>query len=132
MRVAACAVILRQNRVLLGRRSQTRSYYPGAWDLFGGHVEPFEQPEATIIRELTEELGIVAVQPKLLCIAPEPRPDTHGLGEFHVFLVTDWIGEPNLNNEEHERIAWFSQEEISGLNLADNAIIALLNSVFSR
>jgi 8-oxo-dGTP pyrophosphatase MutT (NUDIX family) len=48
-------LIIQGERVLLGRRSSSRTFYPNVWDVFGGHVEPGEQPVETLIRELQEE-----------------------------------------------------------------------------
>lgn len=33
------ALIIRSQRILLGQRSARREFYPGVWDVFGGHVE---------------------------------------------------------------------------------------------
>ena len=32
-------------------------FYPGVWDLFGGHIEGKESPEDALRREAMEELG---------------------------------------------------------------------------
>src|ERR671922_1793664 len=44
--------------ILLGKRSASRADYPGVWDVPGGHCEPGETPEQTLVRELQEELGV--------------------------------------------------------------------------
>lgn len=129
MRVAACAVIVCQGRVLLGRRSHNRSYYPGSWDLFGGHVEPDEHPDTTLIRKLSEELGIVPVDARAVLVESEPKPEANGQGEFHVYLVERWIGEPRLRNSEHDQLGWFTLTEAAGLDLADKAILDVLGHV---
>ena len=50
----------RHGRVLLVHRSPTRHWYPDTWDLPGGHVEVEESPLEALVRELGEELGILA------------------------------------------------------------------------
>ena len=52
------AMIVRAQKILLGKRSAARQFYPDVWDLFGGHVEPGEALEQTLVRELQEELDI--------------------------------------------------------------------------
>ena len=129
MRLAACAVIFRANRVLLGRRAASRSYYPGAWDIFGGHVLADETPAMGVVRELEEELGIQAVVAGPALVMSEPNPDTHGPGEFHVFLVREWHGEPALSNDEHDALGWFTLAEAAALALTDPAIVQVLEQV---
>ncbi len=58
MRIGVGAFIVSDGRVLLGLRAHDRDFYPGVWDVFGGHVEVGESKEAALRRELDEELGI--------------------------------------------------------------------------
>ncbi len=58
--VQVAGVILhRAGRVLLQHRDDRPDIvWPGAWAIFGGHVEPGEEPEAAARREIDEELGL--------------------------------------------------------------------------
>jgi mutator protein MutT len=53
------AVIEREGRVLVGQRKAGGSH-AFKWEFPGGKVEVDETPEAAVLRELTEELGIRA------------------------------------------------------------------------
>ncbi len=55
--VAAVALIDADGRVLLARRPEGKPM-AGLWEFPGGKVEPGETPEAALMRELREELGI--------------------------------------------------------------------------
>ncbi|MDA0962062.1 MAG: NUDIX domain-containing protein, partial [Proteobacteria bacterium] len=55
--VSAVALIDADGRVLLAQRPEGKSM-AGLWEFPGGKVEPNETPEAALIRELHEELGI--------------------------------------------------------------------------
>ena len=64
--VAACALIDADRRVLIAQRPEGKPM-AGLWEFPGGKVEPGEAPEDTVIRELSEELGVMVTKP---CLAP--------------------------------------------------------------
>ena len=126
------ALILGSGRILLGLRAAERVFYPDVWDMFGGHVEPGEAHEQTLIRELEEELGITPTQWTFLetltfdlAAAADEPPE---LLTVHLYLVTAWTGTPvNMQPEEHSTIGWFSVEEAGELPLADASYPVLFN-----
>ena len=118
------ALIVRSGSILLGRRSAEREFYPDVWDLFGGHVEPGEEHEQTLVRELEEELGITPAKWSFLETLTVDLPSVDSsppdLLIVHIYLVTDWTGTPvNMQAEEHSTIGWFSAAEAVRLELAD-------------
>jgi 8-oxo-dGTP diphosphatase len=118
------ALIVRSGKILLGQRTAERVFYPNVWDMFGGHVEPGEGQEQTLVRELEEELGITPTRWTFLethrIDLPSSTDELPGLLIFHLYLVTDWTGTPvNMQPEEHSTIGWFSVEEAALLPLAD-------------
>lgn len=111
------ALIIQSQKFLLGLRSPAREFYPNVWDVFGGHVEPGEGHEQTLIRELQEELGITPTEWNYV------ETITAGTGAdlltLHLYLVTAWTGTPNNRQlEEHSTIDWFTLEEAVALPLA--------------
>lgn len=124
------ALIIQGQRILLGQRSATRPFYPGVWDVFGGHVEPGEQQDQTLLRELQEELSITPTQwtyletsTHSLPASPNEPSDTLTV---HLYLVTAWDGTPvNCQTEEHSEIGWFSLAQAIQLDLADAAYLTL-------
>lgn len=116
------ALIIQSQKILLGQRSATRKYYPNVWDLFGGHMEPGEGAEQTLVRELEEELGIAPTQWTFLETIHKPSEQL----TLHLYLVTQWIGTPvNRQPDEHSFINWFTLAEASQLSLADPSYPAL-------
>jgi ADP-ribose pyrophosphatase len=114
------ALIIQSQRVLLGLRSATRTFYPDVWDMFGGHVEPAEGHEETLVRELQEELGITPTQWKYLETLTLFQSESSDPWKVHLYLVTTWKGTPfNRQPEEHSVIHWFSLAEAAQLRLAD-------------
>ncbi|TLZ75761.1 MAG: NUDIX domain-containing protein [Methanobacteriota archaeon] len=61
--VTSTGLIVRGDRVLLGRRTST-TRFAGMWDAFGGHLVPCEEPAMALVRELEEELGIRVKGPR--------------------------------------------------------------------
>jgi isopentenyldiphosphate isomerase len=48
-------------RMLLQKRNQDKDIQPGKWDTsVGGHIDSGENHETAVVRELAEELGVVA------------------------------------------------------------------------
>ena len=79
--VAACALVDADNRVLLAQRPEGKPL-AGLWECPGGKVEPGETPEETVIRELSEELG---VETKVECLAPLTFA-SHSYADFHLLM----------------------------------------------
>ena len=118
------ALIVQSQKILLGKRSAERKLYPDVWDMFGGHVEPGEATDQTLVRELQEELGITPTQWTFLETLTMPLPTQDGEPAddlvAHIYLITAWTGMPvNRQPEEHSVIDWFSQAQANELPLAD-------------
>ncbi len=79
--VAACALIDKDNRILLSKRPEGKAL-AGLWEFPGGKVEQGETPEETLVRELREELGI---ETKVPCLAPLTFA-SHTYETFHLLM----------------------------------------------
>ncbi len=122
--VCVAAVLRRSDRVLLCHRRLDRAWYPDVWDLPGGHVEAGERPEQALIRELREELGVVAavVGTPLASL----RDDEAGI-DLALSAVDQWEGEiANRAPEEHDELRWVGPEALATLDLAHPAYLELL------
>lgn len=101
--VAAAALIDADGRVLLAQRPEGKAM-AGLWEFPGGKIDPGETPEAALIRELHEELGIGTWES---CLAPLSFA-SHGYESFHLlmplFACRKWEGTPRP--AEGQRLAW--------------------------
>jgi 8-oxo-dGTP diphosphatase len=101
--VAACALIDADGRVLIAERPAGRSM-AGLWEFPGGKVEAGETPEASLIRELQEELGITVREE---CLAPLTFA-SHAYADFHLlmplYVCRRWEGV--VRAQEGQTLAW--------------------------
>jgi 8-oxo-dGTP diphosphatase len=123
--VAACALVDRDGRILLARRPEGKAM-AGLWEFPGGKMNPGETPEAALIRELREELGIDVAS---TCLAPFAFA-SHGYAKFHLlmplFLCRRWKGLPQPR--EGQTLAWVRPEKLSDYKMpeADRPLVPLL------
>jgi 8-oxo-dGTP diphosphatase len=126
--VAALALIDADNRVLIARRPEGKSM-AGLWEFPGGKLEDAETPEAAVIREAAEELGIVIDQS---CLAPFAFA-SHGYDDFHLlmplFVCRKWRGTPVARH--HAATAWVRPARLRDYAMppADAPLVALLQDL---
>jgi 8-oxo-dGTP diphosphatase len=126
--VVACALIDPDGRVLLAQRPPDKAM-GGLWEFPGGKVEPGETPEATLIRELAEELGI-AVQEA--CLAPFTFA-SHAYTDFHLlmplYVCRRWEGTPRAL--EHAALKWVRPKEMGDYPMpaADLPLVPMLRDL---
>ena len=101
--VAAAALVDADGRVLICQRPEGKSL-AGLWEFPGGKLEAGETPEACLIRELEEELGIAV---KADCLAPFVFA-SHAYEDLHLlmplYLCRRWEG--FVQRREHADLAW--------------------------
>jgi 8-oxo-dGTP diphosphatase len=123
--VAAVALIDRDGRILLAQRPEGKSL-AGLWEFPGGKVEQGETPEAALIRELHEELGIETWSS---CLAPLTFA-SHAYEHFHLLMplyaCRRWEGVPIPR--EGQALAWVNAGELSNYPMppADIPLIPIL------
>lgn len=123
--VAACALVDPDGRVLVTRRPPGKDM-AGLWEFPGGKVEPGETPEATLVRELREELGI---DTRSACLAPLTFA-SHAYDSFHLlmplYVCRTWEG--IVQPLEGQGLKWLRPRDLRGLDMppADAPLIAPL------
>jgi 8-oxo-dGTP diphosphatase len=126
--VAACALIDADGRVLLAQRPSGKSM-AGLWEFPGGKVDPGESPEASLIRELNEELGIVVQES---CLAPLSFA-SHRYADFHLlmplYVCRRWEG--IVRAREAQQLAWVRPGRLRDYPMppADAPLIAHLTAL---
>lgn len=116
----ALALLVREGQVLMVHRHPDRQFYPDCWDLPGGHIEVGETPGDAARRECSEEIGVTVGGLRAMSMAC-----SNPLLETHVFVVDSWDGEPrNMAPAEHDAIRWVDIDDLTELDLADDAALA--------
>lgn len=123
--VSAVALIDVDGRVLLAQRPPGKSM-AGLWEFPGGKVEDGETPEAALIRELHEELGI---NTWASCLAPLTFA-SHAYDDFHLlmplFACRRWEGTPQAR--EGQVLKWARAQDLRDYPMpaADIPLIPIL------
>lgn len=123
--VVAVALVDADGRVLVSERPAGKQL-AGLWEFPGGKVETGERPEATLIRELAEELGIAVEEP---CLAPLTFA-SHAYPDFHLlmplYVCRRWEGTPC--SLEGQALKWVRPKALRDLAMppADAPLIPFL------
>ncbi|MES2173188.1 MAG: (deoxy)nucleoside triphosphate pyrophosphohydrolase [Pseudomonadota bacterium] len=126
--VVAVALIDADGRVLLQQRPPGKAM-AGLWEFPGGKVEPGETPEAALVRELEEELGI---ETHGSCLAPATFA-SEALGQKHLLLLLyvcrKWKGVPEARHAT--ALKWLKPAQMYALDMppADLPLIGLLEAL---
>jgi 8-oxo-dGTP diphosphatase len=123
--VVACALIDVEGRILLAQRPPGKSM-AGLWEFPGGKLAEGETPEAALIRELREELGI---ETREACLSPLFFA-SHAYEKFHLlmplYVCRKWEG--RVAPREGQALAWVRPQKLAEYKMppADIPLVALL------
>lgn len=128
MTVVAAALVDASGQILLQQRAPGRAM-AGLWEFPGGKVESGETPEAALVRELAEELGIAVAEADLrpACFASARVGDRHMV--LLLYICRDWQGEPQALDAS--ALAWVTVADMRALAMppADIPLIELLDAL---
>ena len=126
--VSAVALLDADNRVLLAQRPEGKSM-AGLWEFPGGKIDPGETPEAALIRELDEELGIDTHES---CLAPIGFA-SHAYDDFHLlmplYVCRRWKG--TVTPQEGQEVTWVRPMRLGDYPMppADKPLIAMIRDI---
>ena len=120
------AIIEREGRFLLGKRSPLRLSAPGYWCPISGRVEAGESRADAVVREVREETGL-----RVSALCEVAQCDTHdGTAVIHWWRTLLLDDSPaRLANDEHTELAWLTPEELQSLEPTFPEDIAILLGV---
>ncbi len=118
LRCAGALIVDDDGRLFIQRRSPDRRLFPDCWDIVGGHLEPGEEVEDALRREVTEETGWTVAQ--VLGQVGEYRyVGDDGLPR----IESDWLvrvdgdlGRPRLEVGKHTEFRWLTEADLDLLD----------------
>lgn len=121
--VVAAALIDPRGKVLVQQRPPGKSM-AGLWEFPGGKIETGEVPEAALVRELHEELGIAAGALTPLSFASETLNERHLV--MLLYLCREWTGTPEAIHAS--AVQWIDPAELYNLPMPP-ADLPLISSI---
>ncbi len=117
-----------KNEVLLQKKDLGYPWFPGKWCLFGGGIEPGEDPMQTLIREIEEELGS---QPSEVRLFKKTRyyenyfTNRKREGDWYVYSG-NFVGKvSDISLREGGGFAFFAREELKTIPVVDYNLRAI-------
>lgn len=128
--VTAAVLVRADGTVLIAQRPQNKPH-AGLWEFPGGKVERDESPEAALVRELREEIGITALEEDLepFTFVSEECDAFHLL--MPIYLLPHWEGEPT--GREEQELLWVKPSVLNDYAMPkpDLPLIPKLQAYFS-
>src|SRR3990172_3249177 len=120
------ALLLQGNRLLICQRSP-EGEFPNRWEFPGGKIEPGEEPQAALRRELQEELGITAEIGEEVWRVEHQYPGRNPI-RLLFFAVTGYSGA--VENRVFQQVRWVPPLELAQYDFleADRSLIGKLAS----
>lgn len=124
--VVAAAVVIREGRVLLTRRTEGQ-HLAGLWEFPGGKLESGESPEEALIRECREECGIEVAVLEILEVTHHRYPEKD-------VLLLFYRCELHAGEVRHVQVAdhaWVSPADLGDYQLppADEPVVARIRAL---
>jgi 8-oxo-dGTP diphosphatase len=125
--VTAAALIDQNGRILVQKRPEGKPM-AGLWEFPGGKVEPCETPEAALIRELNEELGVIVKEHDIepVAFASEALEDKHLV--LLLYMCRKWTGQ--VESPEFLDLQWLPVAALQDLPMppADGPLVQMLSN----
>jgi len=102
-------LLIKGDEILLAMKK--RGFGSDRWNGVGGKIEPDETIEQALVRECQEEIEVIPTRfDKVAVIDFEFPPGVTDKQTMHVYLCTEWQGEPAETEEMAPK--WFKTSEI--------------------
>lgn len=114
------AVIIKDQKLLVGKRSLKGEPFYGQWDFFGGFLQKGETPEDTLKREIKEELGVSCSLTFLKSFTGKSDYQGYGFPVITFAYLTEIMGDVVLDKKENSEIEWVPIKKIKTIAFDSN------------
>lgn len=118
--VTKCFILNDSGELLILKRSMDSPILPGAWDLAGGKVEKHEDPNMSILREISEETSLKVGDARVIYISSELA----SAFIISLFYVAKYIEQAINLSDEHTEFRWITKQEFRLLDIPDKFLVA--------
>lgn len=117
LRCASAVILDNDGRAFIQRRAPTRTLFPNAWDIVGGHLEADESFVDALAREVSEETGwrVSHVLAELGEVRYRGDDGRERAERYYLIRVDGDLDRPRLAPEEHTGWRWISELEVAEL-----------------
>lgn len=109
-RITARGVLTHEGAIFTAKRAENKRYFPGMYEIPGGWVEFGEHPEATVIREFKEEIGLDVEINGFIQVDSRILEGDHLVNLYFFVRRQDSSQQPQLQDGEHSEGRWLDQE----------------------
>ncbi len=138
--IVACAFIHHNfggtEKVFLAQRAATKKFYPGVYEIAGGHIDFGEDIIAGLKREVREELGkeIVVGDPFSVFTYMNEVKGAHAVEVAYFAQFAGGLDDAQINPDDHMAAGWFSEDEFDKFTVnrkADDPELKVMRRAFA-
>lgn len=119
-KLTSTAIIIKDQKLLVGKRSLKNEPFYGKWDFFGGYLQKGETPEQALKREIKEELGVDCSMTFLGSFTGKASYDQYEFPVTSFAYLTEIDGKTKLDKKENSEIHWIPINKLKTIAFDSN------------